>query len=336
MAPLRFGIIACSKVARRRFLPALLGSNVARLERIGSRDAARAELYAREFSCGKYGGYGAVLADPEVDIVYISTPPSLHLEWVLKAADAGKHIWCEKPAFPDYKSAVRAVDYCRAAGVRLIEGYVFKYHPQHARAKSIITEQRIGAPRFLYSEFTYPRPTEGDIRLKTDLAGGVYHDSAGYPVAAALLQLPGEPAEVFCQLGKDSATGVDDSFTMWLGFSGGETAQLLAGFGLLYRSTYSVLGTRGRLSLARAFSVAPNMKAVLQLETDGGDETIIVDPADQFLLMIDDVARKIRGDSAGSEKRAFETELLRQHAIMDAAGRSHRERRMVALSEYPI
>ena len=335
MAPLRFGIIACSNVARRRFLPALRNSTLARLERIGSRDSAKAEQFAREFSCAKFGDYETVLADPDVDIVYISTPPSLHHDWVLKAANAGKHIWCEKPAFSDYRTAVKSVERCQAAGVWLIEGFVFKYHPQHAKAKSIIAGQKIGVPRFMYSEFTYPRPADGDIRLKPDLEGGVFHDSAGYPVAAALLQMPSKPAEVFCQLGKDSATGVDDSFTMWLRFSGGETAQLLSGFGLQYRSTYAILGTHGRLSVNRAFSVAPNMKATLQLETDTGDETVSVDPADQFLLMIDDVARGIQdGDKA--KKSAFESDLLRQHAVMDAAGRSHREKHIVDLSEYSL
>ena len=335
MGPLRFGIIACSNVARRRFLPALRQSRLARVERTGSRDVARAAQYATEFGCGTSGTYEQVLADPDVDMVYVSTPPSLHLEWVLKAADAGKHIWCEKPAFSNYQDAVKAVDYCRKAGVWLIEGFVFKYHPQHARAKAILDEKKIGSPRYMFSEFTYPRPADGDIRLKTELEGGVYHDSAGYPVAAALLQMPGKPIELSCQLGTDAKTGVDDLFTMWLKFSGGETAQLLAGFGLQYRSTYSILGSAGRLSVNRAFSVAPNAKATLQIETDSGEETVSIDPADQFLLMIDDVAKAVQGRDAQKQVQ-FTSDLLKQHAVMDAAGRSHRERRMVSLSDYSI
>ena len=86
MAPVRFGIIACSNVARRRFLPALGASTTARLEHVGSRDPAKAGQYAREFSCAKSGSYEAVLADPAVDAVYISTPPSLHTEWVHRAS----------------------------------------------------------------------------------------------------------------------------------------------------------------------------------------------------------------------------------------------------------
>src|SRR5271166_1722808 len=161
-APLRFGIIACSNVARRRFLPALSASTAARLEHVGSRDAAKAAQFAREFSCAKSGAYEAVLADPHVEAVYISTPPSVHEEWVIKAAAAGKHVLCEKPAFTDLAAAKKAVERCRAAGVRLLEGYAFKFHPQHAFVRSLIEQGRTGRPRLFTAQFTYPRPTADD------------------------------------------------------------------------------------------------------------------------------------------------------------------------------
>src|ERR1051325_3550573 len=332
MAPVRFGIIACSSVARRRFLPALGTSTIARLERIGSRDPARAGEFAREFSCAKHGDYEAVLTDPEVDAVYISTPPSLHLEWVRRATAAGKHVLCEKRAFGQYRAAVEAVERCRAARVRLMEGYSFKFHPQHAALRSLITSQHIGAPRLFRAEFTYPRPPEGDIRLKPDLDGGVFHDSAGYPVAAALLHLPGQPTSVFCQTVLDTTTGVDSAFSLELRFSGGEIAQLFAGFGLHYSSTYAVLGTRGQVRLERAFAVPPPMKTTVVLETEAGAEKISVEPADQFRLMIDAFSAKLSAVTAPGPD--LETDLLRQHAVMDAAGRSSREGRAIDLSEY--
>ena len=144
MVAVQFGIIACSSVARRRFLPALKLANCAQLAHIGSRDAAKAESFAREFSCPKFGNYEAVLADSEINAVYISTPPTLHGEWVHKVAAAGKHILCEKPAFSSGEEARKAVAACRAAGVRLFEGYAFKYHPQHALVKSLAVAGRIG------------------------------------------------------------------------------------------------------------------------------------------------------------------------------------------------
>src|SRR5882672_9449078 len=163
MVPVRFGIIACSSVARRRFLPALRASKAGRLERVGSRDRARAEQFGREFDCAKYGNYDEVLADPEVEAVYISTPPSQHEEWVTKALARGKHVWCEKPAFRDFRSAAEAVQRCRSAKLRLVEGYSFQWHPQHARVRALVAENRIGEARFFHAEFTYPRPQPNDI-----------------------------------------------------------------------------------------------------------------------------------------------------------------------------
>src|SRR5580698_3605464 len=207
MGAVQFGIIACSSIARRRFLPALKLANGVQLAAIGSRDVAKAEQFAREFSAPRHGTYESVLADPQIHAVYISTPPSLHAEWVHKAAAAGKHVLCEKPAFRDGAEAAKAVAACRAAGVRLMEGYVPKYHPQHARVRALVAEGKIGAPRFFEAEFTYPRPTgANDIRFQPELLGGVLHDSAGYPVAAAMMHLPGKPVLVSCTQGRDSAT----------------------------------------------------------------------------------------------------------------------------------
>lgn len=334
MSPVRFGIIACSSVARRRFLPALATSKLAQLVHVGSRDPAKAAECAREFSGGKSGDYDAVLADPEVEAVYISTPPSLHEEWVRKAVAMGKHVLCEKPAFCDFQAAVAVVDRCRAAEVCLAEGYSFRWHPQHAVVRSLIEQGRIGQPKFFSAEFTYPRPPEGDIRLNPNLDGGVFRDSAGYPVAAALLQMPGRPVSVFCQLGQDPVSGVDDTFSLWLRFASGATAQMLVAFGAHYRSRYAITGTQGRVEVERAFSVGPQMKTIIALETEAGLERIEIEPDDQFRRMVDDFSAKLR--RAAASRNAFETDLLLQHAVMDAAGRSHREGRVIALSDYQL
>jgi predicted dehydrogenase len=348
MGAVQFGIIACSNIARRRFLPALKLANGAQLGCIGSRDVAKAEQFAWEFGAPRHGTYEAVLADPQIHAVYISTPPPLHAEWVHKAAAAGKHILCEKPAFSSRVEAFEAVAACRTAGVRLMEGYVPKYHPQHARALALVAEGRIGVARFFEAEFTYPRPAgAGDIRLKPELLGGVLHDSAGYPVAAALMHMPGRPVSVSCVQGRDSATGVDDACSMTLQFSGGEIANLYAAFGVQYRSRYAIAGVAGRIELERAFAVAPDLKTTITVETNAGVEKIVLEPADQFRLMIEDFASQISTGSAGSlpasthsetrrqdagAPRDYESDLLRMQTIMDAVAQSARERRTIEIT----
>jgi dTDP-3,4-didehydro-2,6-dideoxy-alpha-D-glucose 3-reductase len=329
MGPVQFGIIACSSIARRRFLPALKLASGVQLARIGSRDAAKAEQFAREFGAPRHGTYEDVLADPHIKAVYISTPPSLHAEWVHKAAAAGKHVLCEKPAFSSGAEALKAVEACRAAGVRLMEGYVPKYHPQHARVRALLAEGLIGAPRFFEAEFTYPRPTGAkDIRLNPELLGGVLHDSAGYPVAAAMMHIPGRPVSVSCVQGRDSATGVDNACSMTLQFSGGEIANLYVAFGVQYRSRYAISGDAGRIELERAFAVAPDMSTTIALESNAGVMKIMVEPADQFRLMIEDFAAQISG---GAEMKNYEADLLRMQTVMDAVAQSARERRTVEI-----
>jgi len=329
MGAVQFGIIACSSIARRRFLPALKLASGAQLASIGSRDAAKAEQFAREFGAPRHGTYEDVLADPHINAVYISTPPSLHAEWVHKAAAAGKHVLCEKPAFRDGTEVAKAVAACRAAGVRLMEGYVPKYHPQHARVQALIAEGKIGALRFFEAEFTYPRPASAnDIRFQPDLLGGVLHDSAGYPVAAAMMHLPGQPVSVTCTQGRDAATGVDDACSMTLQFSGGEIANLYAAYGVQYRSRYAIAGSSGRIELERAFAIAPDMSPTMTVETNAGIAKIVLEPADQFRLMIEDFAAQISG---GVEMKNYEADLLRMQTVMDAVAESAHERRTVEI-----
>lgn len=329
MRTIPFGLIACSSVAQRRFLPALKAANYARLARIGSRDTTKAKQFAQEFLCTKYGSYEDVLNDSEIEAVYISTPPSLHAEWIYKSASAQKHILCEKPAFLSVEQARKAITMCRENGVRLLEGYAFKYHPQHAIVRSLIAKGHIGQPRFFMAEYSYPRPNSDDIRLKSELGGGVLYDSAGYPVAASLMQFSNQPISVSCEQGRDVTAGVDDSFALTIRFSGGEIAQIYVAFGVSYRSRYSIAGTCGRIEVERAFSVPAGKEVSISVETESGVEKIRVEPVDQFRMMIDGFCDSITGLNSG--KINLEDDLLQLRSVMDAAELSSREHRTVEI-----
>ncbi|MCX8090462.1 MAG: Gfo/Idh/MocA family oxidoreductase [Verrucomicrobiae bacterium] len=328
---LRFGLIACSSIARRRFVPALKRSAHARLERVGSRDPARAEAFAREVGCAKFGTYEEVLSDPEVDAVYISTPIAQHDEWAQRAAEAGKHILCEKTAFRSHAVAREIVALCARRGVRLMEAFSFRYHPQHALVQQLLGEGRIGTAKFFHGELTFPRPAAGDFRLDPDRGGGAFYDAACYPVAAALMTLGARPAAVSAQLHLEAETGVDDAAAITVVFEGGAVAQCVAGFGLHFRSRYSVLGTGGRIELERAYAIPPDRVTGVVVETDPGTERIELPAVDVFELMIGEFATEVQ---SGRRERDFEGRLLQQSAVMDAALRSHREGRIIPLNGY--
>lgn len=330
MLPIRFGIIGCSSVARRRFLPAVCSSTVARVERIGSRDLAKGEQFAKEFNCGKWGSYESVVEDPEVDAVYISTPPALHERWARAAAEHGKHILCEKPAFLSADVAEELVELSRRKRVRLMEGYMFRYHRQHKLVQSFIDNGRIGEPRVFYGEFALPVPAKDGFRTNRELGGGVFWDAAGYPVSAATLFFKASPVSVFCQIEEDPATATSNLVSMTLRFDGNRTAHVTAVYGLSYTSRYSLLGPQGRIETTRAFSVPPKMPVYLLIETESGRETITVPPVDQFQLMIEDFCHEISRDPAAQTSK-FEEDLLRQHRIMDAAWQSHLQKKPIFL-----
>ena len=322
----RFGLIACSSIARRRFLPALKQSPGARLWRMGSRDERKAEQFAREHGAEKSGDYESVLSDPDVDAVYISTPISRHAEWVRRAAESGKHVLCEKPACPGFAASQKLVNACRDNKVRLMEGYCFQFHPQHALVRQLIAEQHIGRPEFFTGEFTFPRPPEGDVRLKPELNGGVLHDAAGYPVAAALLAFGAMPETISCQLAMDAASGVDRAASLRLTFPGGGMAHCFVGFGLHYRSRYAVTGTQGRIEAERAYSVLPDKPVRVVLEGPKETQAFEVLPVDQFVLMIEEFAGQIAGERPRTD---WEGQLLRQALVMDCALRSAKEERVI-------
>lgn len=333
MAPIGFGLLACSTIARRRFAPALVASPLATLAHCGSRDHAAAKAFASEFGCLKSGSYEDVLNDPDVDCVYVSTPVTLHEHWVLEAARHGKHIICEKPAAMSYRSAEKIVDCCREHGVRFLEGYMFRYHPQHAGVRQMIEEGRVGNVRLFTGQFTYPRPPEGDIRLDPDLGGGVFLDSAGYPVAAALMLIDDVPEFVSCTAGRDRHGKVDNGVAITITFASGIFAQTFAGCEMQYRSQYAVHGTGGRISCERAFAVQPSARVGVTLETDDGSSRKEFGPADHFRLMIEAFVRALADSETPFPD--LDRDFLRQHAVMDAAFRSWRNCRFERVDPYP-
>ncbi len=325
----RFGLIACSSIARRRFLPALLASSGASLEHVGSRTPERARALADEFGCTKAGSYEDVLADPDVNCVYISTPPTFHKRWVIEAASNGKHVLCEKPAAMNMADAREATGICRSNNVCFLEGYSFAFHTQHAEFRKRIHDGIIGRPRLFTGQFTYPAPGEGNYRFRRELGGGVFFDSAGYPAAAALMTMSRIPSRVFASFENDDKLGVDVGVSMMLSWNDGATALLNAGMGMQYRSRYAAHGANGRMELERAYAIDPAFAPALLIENDKELVREELKPADQFKLMIEHFAR---GFADINIRREFEDRFLRLQAVMDAALTSARTGKPVAVA----
>src|SRR3989344_2256610 len=327
---IRFGVLGCSRIAKRSVLPALANSPHVELVMIASRSGANAKECSKQYGCDS-GGYEDVLQNEDVDAVYISLPNSLHEEWAIKAEQAGKHVWCEKPAALAYSSAKKMVEAARKNNVRSMEGFMFLSHPQHAKVRELIDNGTLGELLVFEGCFAVPMPGSDANILKSELGGGVLNDAAVYPIRASRMIFNEEPISVACSLVMDPKTGVDVKVDMLLTYPNGKSAFVSSVFGSYFQSTYSVLGAKGRVRMERAYAVPRERAVSIFLERDDNTEELVFEPADHFKLMLEDFCREILLGSRSTKK--YEADLLAQARILDAARLSNAEKRFVALSE---
>ena len=337
MDSIKFGIIGCSRIAKRSVIPAILKSEFAELEMIGSRTQEKSKEFANEFNCKKYGTYDDVISDDSIDAVYISTPIGTHAKWSNKAASAGKHVYCEKSSTDSLISAREMVECSKQNNVRLMEGFMFRSHPQHQKVKELINDGKIGEMKSFSGVFGFPAFPEGDIRYDAGLGGGFLNDSGCYPICASRMIFNEEPVTVGCQFKSDVA-GVDVKGTSFLIYKNQKSATITYGNGNYYQAKYEVWGSDGVISLDRAYSVPSDFttKVNLQHNTENNwegrrNEIFEIQPKDHFLEILDTFCMEI----TGSEKAPFnfEEELLNQAKVMEAHRQSAITAKMIWLSE---
>ena len=144
MDSIKIGIIGCSRIAKRSVIPAMIKSKYTEIEIIGSRTERKAKEFSKEFNCKKYGTYEDVIKNKSVDAVYISTPIGTHEEWAIKAATEGKHVYCEKSSTTSFESAKKILNTAKQNNVRIMEGFMFKFHTQHQKVRELINNNKIG------------------------------------------------------------------------------------------------------------------------------------------------------------------------------------------------
>jgi len=335
---IKFGIIGCSRIAKQSAVPAIIKSEFAEIEIIGSRSLDKAKTFSNEFNSKKFGTYEDVILDDSVDAVYISTPIGTHEDWAIKAASAGKHILCEKSSTTSFESAKRMIKHCKQNNVRIIEGFVFRFHPQHQKVKELINNNRIGDLVSFNGSFGFPAFPEGDIRYDSKLGGGFLNDSGCYPINASRMIFEEEPTGVSCNLSIDAKTGVDVKGTSYMIYENEKTASITYCNGSYYQSKYNVWGTDGIISLERAYSVPPDFKTNVNIQystennwDDKKSENYQINAADHFIEMINTFCLEISGKKKSSFN--FEKELENQSKVMEAHRISSNEKRFVGLDE---
>jgi len=332
MSRIHFGIIGCSSIADRTMIPAIKSVNSAKLEMIGSRSTEKAKRFARKFSCDNYGDYEDVLDNKDVDAVYISLPPGLSEKWAIKSASAGKHIICEKPAAVSYESAKNMVTACRKNNVRILEGFSFRFHPQHEKVLKIIHNKSKSNVFSFSSSYGFQLSHSGNnFRFQKKLGGGVLNDVGCYIICASRMVFDEKPLSIMCSLSVDKKTGVDVSGSLYMIYSKNRVAYGVFSYQSLFQSRYNLWGDNIIISLNRAFNIRDNMKAPITIQTRKQAKDLQLNPANQSKLMIIDFCRELH--KRGSSKFNYEDDLIVQAQVMAAARKSFSKRRLVNISE---
>lgn len=327
---IRFGIIGCSSISKKNMLSAINDSSFAEIGMIGSRSPEKALEFCKKFNCRYSGSYNDILKNGEIDAVYISLPTGLHEEWTVKAAEAGKHILCEKSSTTSLESAKRMVSACKKNNVRLLENFMFKHHPQHKEVMGLIQNGFLGKLLKFHGCFSSPLPDSSSIRINKDLGGGVLNEAACYPIYASRMLFSEEPIGVVCNLKTDATLNVDVGADIMLFYPNEKVAFVSAEFGAYFQSTYTLLGTKAKLSMKRAYAVPKEMETSIFLEFNDKTKEIIVSPEDHFRLIIDAFCQEV---ISGTNTNDFESDLLAQARVLEAARLSNREERLVKINE---
>jgi predicted dehydrogenase len=317
---IKFGIIGCSSIARKSTIPAIITGKNSVLEMIGSRSITKAKKFAKEFDCSEFGSYDDVLNNQNIDAVYISLPMSMHEEWAIKAAKSKKHILCEKSATLSYNSAKKIVKECNNNNVKIMENFVFKFHPQHKKFLDLIKKNTIGNIHTFSSKYGFNFSlSKKNFRFNKKFGGGALNDVGCYLISASIFIFKDIPTSVFCNLETNNKLNIDIRGSILLTFPKNKSALLSFGYDNYFQSTYDVWGTKGLIKVERAFNVTKDMKTIISLNQNDKIKKILIPTANQFQLTIENFCAKIKNNTKTYD---FEKEFLDQALIMDAVRKS--------------
>ena len=257
---------------------------------IGSRDRTRAQAQARELGIPRFhDSYDALLADPDVEAVYIAVPNALHAEWSVRALQAGKHVLCEKPFSRHPEEVERAFDAAAAEGLVLAEAFMWRHHPQARRLLELMGE--IGEPRLIRASFSFLLDRAGDIRLSAALDGGALMDVGCYCVSAVRM-LAGEPIALHAHQVR-GGDGVDLRLAAVLRMPGDVLATIDCGLDLAARDMLEVAGTGGAIWLDDPWH---SRTPVIELRRPDGVELVEIERADPYACELEDFAALVAGE----------------------------------------
>jgi len=293
---LKWGVLGTANIGRAAVIPAIQHSSNGQVVAVASRSEEKARVFATELGIPRaYGSYQALLAADDIDAVYIPLPNSLHREWTIKAAEAGKHVLCEKPLALNAAECVDMDVAARRNGVKLMEAFMYRFHPQTEQVLQLIQQGAIGTVRFIRAAFTFRLTNPANIRFQPELGGGALMDVGCYCVNVCRTLAGAEPVEVqaYASWGE---TGVDEQLVGTLRFADDLFAQFDCALDMERREVYQVAGTESCLDVPVAFLPRAADTTIVQRTGRWEETTYTVPGVDEYQLMVEHFADCVRHD----------------------------------------
>jgi predicted dehydrogenase len=323
--PVRWGILSTAKIGREKVIPAMQNGELCRIVAIGSRDLGRAKQVAEDVGIPKaYGSYEELMADADIEAIYNPLPNHLHIPWTAKAAEAGKHVLCEKPIALTAAEAQTLIEVRDRTGKLIEEAFMVRHHPQWRRVRGWVREGRIGRLRAVQGFFSYMNLDPANIRNQADIGGGGLYDIGCYPITTSRFLFEAEPKRVMALIERDPELRTDRLTSAILDFDEGQ-ATFTCSTQLVPYQRMQAFGTKGRIEVEIPFNAPTAEPCRISIDDGSGAPstssavTETLEATDQYTVQGDDFSLAVRG----AQPIEFPLEnAVRNMAVLDALFRS--------------
>lgn len=300
-AKVRWGVLGVANIAIKKVIPGMQKGSRSEVTAIASRDLSRAKEAAKSLNLAKaYGSYEELLADPEIDAIYNPLPNHLHVPWSIKAAEAGKHVLCEKPISLTAEEARHLIQVHNKTGVKIGEAFMVRTHPQWLRAREIVRSGEIGELRAIMSAFSYFNRDPNNIRNVPEFGGGGLMDIGCYPITMSRFLFEREPARVMGFIERDPDMGTDRLTSALLNFAPGHAIFTCSTQSVPFQRM-QILGAKARIEIEIPYNIPPDRPS--RIFVDDGSQlagrsarTEEFSTADQYTIQGDEFSRAIQED----------------------------------------
>jgi predicted dehydrogenase len=296
---IRWGILSTAKIARVHIIPALQQSRFCEVAAIASRDGEKAAQTAQELAIPTfYSNYEDLLADPDIDAIYNPLPNNLHLEYTIKALQAGKHVLCEKPIGLNAVQAQQLLDAAlQHPHLKVMEAFMYRFHPQWQKARAIVDEGLLGEVKTIHSFFSYFNIDAANIRNKPEAGGGALMDIGCYCVSFPRFIFDSEPLEAVSLIDRDPIMQIDRITSAMLNFGSGKSALFTCATQLEPYQRVHIVGTKGKLEIEIPVNAPADAPAKMWLQVNKNISEVTTPAANQYTLQCDAFSAAILNDT---------------------------------------